>query len=343
MGHAVGMIVDVAGYSDGHRADIAAEAGIALDHTTSSHALAEAMRTWLDDHPDGFIWLGLRIPGVEDLHRYCGVLGVDGIPAESLLRPHTRPVLQIEDGTRQMVLRTARYDDATESLVLGEISLLIGERAVVSIRHGQASPLSELRAQLEAEPARLSSPEAVATEIVGRVIADYVPALDGFENDAVEVEAEVFTSARRQPVQRLYRLKREVRRMLVAVDALQDPLARLIREVEHSVPPSVLSDLREAIDQLDRVITRIQSLSSLLDAALTASLAQITVQQNDDMRRISAWVAMAAVPTLIAGIYGMNFDHLPELEWEFGYPAVLVVMGGIAAFMYRAFKRSGWL
>ena len=159
---------------------------------------------------------------------------------------------------------------------------------------------------------------AVVAAVLGLVIDDYGPALDGFENDVIEVERDVFSDTHRQPVQRLYKLKREVRRMLVAIDSLDDPLARLIRVRGSRLHPEVLADLNEAEDQLDRAVTRAHSLSGLLDAALTASLTQITVRQNDDMRKISAWVAMAAVPTMVAGIYGMNFDHMPELAGRSG-------------------------
>jgi len=144
-------------------------------------------------------------------------------------------------------------------------------------------------------------------------------------------------------VRRLYALKRQVRELLVAIDSLQDPLNRLIRQMGPRLPDDVLADLSEAADQLDRTVTRTQSLQNLLDAALTASLAQISVQQNNDMRAISAWVAMAAVPTLIAGIYGMNFASFPELQWKYGYPLVLGGMGVIALMMHRGFKKSGWL
>jgi magnesium transporter len=253
-------------------------------------------------------------------------------------------VLEIEGTTVQMVLRTARYNDPEELLVLGEMTVLIGPRAIVTVRHGQASPLSQLRSQLEADPARLrEGPAAVATAIVGRVIDDYGPALDGFENDAVEAERDVFSETRHQPVKRLYQLKREVRELLVAVDALQDPLNRLIRVIGHQLPPDIEADLNEAADQLDRTVTRIMSLSGLLDAALTASLAQISVQQNEDMRKISAWVAIAAVPTMVAGIYGMNFEHMPELGHPASYPIVIGGMVLVAVLMYRAFRKSGWL
>jgi magnesium transporter len=144
-------------------------------------------------------------------------------------------------------------------------------------------------------------------------------------------------------VQRLYKLKRELRRMIVAIDSLDDLLARFIRLHDSQFPPEALRDLNEATDQLVRAVTRAHSLSGLLDAALTASLTQISVRQNDDMRKISAWVAMAAVPTMIAGIYGMNFENMPELEWIYGYPLVLSLTAAAVALLYRQFKKSGWL
>lgn len=323
------MIVDSAGYVEGHRHEV--------------EPTAEGLAAWCQ-RDDGFVWVGLRTPSADQLHAICTALDLDDIPVSAVLAPHTRPVLEIEGTTVQMVLRTARYNDPEELLVLGEMTVLIGPRAIVTVRHGQASPLSQLRAQLEAEPARLrEGPAAVATAIVGRVIDDYGPALDGFENDAVEAERDVFSETRHQPVKRLYQLKREVRELLVAVDALQDPLNRLIRVIGQQLPPDVLADLNEAADQLDRTVTRIMSLSGLLDAALTASLAQISVQQNEDMRKISAWVAIAAVPTMVAGIYGMNFEHMPELGYAASYPIVIGGMVLVAVLMYRAFRKSGWL
>lgn len=329
MRHTAHMIVDCAAYVDGRR--------VALDPTPASLA------AW-STTGEGFVWIGLRMPPPGELQPICDALDLDDVPVAEILTPHSRPVLEIEGSTLQMVLRTARYDDPQELIVLGEMTLLVGARAVVSIRHGQASPLSELRARLEADPDRLrDGPSAVAAAIIGRVIDDYSPALDGFENDAVEAEREVFSASRRQPVQRLYQLKREVRELLVAIDSLQDPLARLIRHIGPSLPTAVQTDLNEAADQLDRAVTRAQSLSSLLDAALTASLAQISVQQNEDMRKISAWVAIAAVPTMVAGIYGMNFEHMPELSHPASYPVVVGGMVLVAVWMFRAFKRSGWL
>ncbi|MDO8363464.1 MAG: magnesium and cobalt transport protein CorA [Actinomycetota bacterium] len=322
------MIVDCAVYEQGARLD----AGL----------YPVLLGQWRH-HPQSFVWLGLRMPKEDELEAACAALGLDELDAAEVLAPHDRPVLGIEDGIVQMVLRTARYDDVNEVISLGEMTVLVGERALISIRHGHASPLSKLRHELERDCDRLQlGPYAVLAAIIGRVIADYRPALDGFEKDVIEVERDVFSETRTQPVRRLYKLKREVRSLLVAIDALEEPLERLIRVVGPSMPKDVQDDLAEATDQLTRTVNRTQSLSGLIDAALTASLAQISVQQNADMRRISAWVAMAAVPTMVAGIYGMNFAHFPELEWRYGYPLVIGGMLLIAGLMYRGFKRGGW-
>ncbi len=323
-----GVRIDCAAYVDGQRREFDPDTMTIDDETVGN----------------GFVWLGLQIPDESELQRSMDALGIAGVSAADVLMPHARPVLTVEGRVVQIVLRTATYDDQAETIALGEMTVLTNDRAVISIRHGEAGQLSSARAALEADPERLRlGPSAVVAAVVNVVIDGYGPELDGFENDAIEVEREVFSDINRQPVQRLYQLKREVRRMLVAIDALQDPLNRLIRVRGASMPPSVFADLNEAADQLDRAVTRAHSLSGLLDAALTASLTQISVRQNNDMRKISAWVAMAAVPTMVAGIYGMNFDTMPELEWQFGYPMVLGLTGGAVALMYRQFKKSGWL
>lgn len=322
------MRIDCAAYVDGERREFDPDT-MTIDHEIVG---------------DGYVWLGLRMPDHSELQRGMQALGLDSADPAEVLRPHARPVLTVEGSVVQLVLRTAAYDDRSETIALGEMTLLIGPRSVISIRHGQASQLSSTRAALERDPDRARlGPGAVAAAVINVVIDDYGPALDGFENDVVEVERDVFSDTNRQPVQRLYKLKREVRRMLVAIDSLDDPLARLIRVRAPHLAGPVLDDLHEASDQLDRAVTRARSLSELVDAALTASLTQISVRQNDDMRTISAWVAMAAVPTMVAGIYGMNFRSMPELDWVAGYPVVLGSTAAVVAWLFRRFKKSGWL
>jgi magnesium transporter len=228
--------------------------------------------------------------------------------------------------------------------MLGELSVLFTARFVVTVRYGQASPLDGVRHELEADPEQLRlGVAAVLAAIVRRVVDDYRPALDGFERDVLEVERDVFAETRRRPVERLYHLKRQVLELLVVIDALYDPLARVARTSPLVQIPDVQNELQLAIDQLARVVTRTRTLSDLITTAIDANLTQVSLQQNEDMRRISAWVAIAAVPTAIAGIYGMNFKELPELEWDYGYPAVLLLMAVVCGLLYRAFRRSGWL
>ncbi|MCE9620827.1 MAG: magnesium and cobalt transport protein CorA [Actinomycetia bacterium] len=324
------MIVDCALYAAGHR----------LDLPPTLDSLAK-----IPEHPGAFGWLGFRMPNADELGRAVETLGhPDDIEIDEVLAPHTRPVLSIEGSALQIVLRTAQYVDRDETISLGELTLIVWNNAIISVRYGQASPLAYLRSELELEPERLAhGPLAVMAAIIEQVVADYSPALDGFEHDVIEVERDVFSDSGTQPVRRLYRLKREVRLFQSPLEALDEPLERLIRHVRRQADAESLETLMETSDKLGRTIARTRSLSNLLDAALTASLAQTGIQQNEDMRKISAWVAMAAVPTMVAGIYGMNFEHMPELRSSVGYPLTLIGMGGVVLFMYRVFKRSGWL
>jgi magnesium transporter len=293
---------------------------------------------------DAFIWLGLRMPDASEMTRAADALGLDELDCEAAVAPHDRPVLTDVSEATWLVLRTAEYNDKLEGVMLGELSVLFGTQFVVTVRYGQASPLDGVRRELEADPEqlRLGVPTVVAA-IVKRVVDDYRPALDGFEHDVLEVEKEVFAKTRRRPVKRLYHLKRQVLELLMVIDALYDPLARIARANRLLQLPDTQNELQLAIDQLGRVDTRTRTLSDLITTAVDANMTQVSLQQNEDMRRISAWVAIAAVPTAIAGIYGMNFDEMPELQWDLGYPAVLLLMAVICGLLYRAFRRSGWL
>jgi magnesium transporter len=295
--------------------------------------------------PGTFVWLGLRMPSSEELAHAFGCFDIEEPEVEEVLRPHERPVLAVEDDATTLVLRTARFDGAAEEVRLGELSVLLGADFVISVRHGQASPLSDLRHELARDPDYLAlGPSAVLAAIVEQVVDDYQPVLDGFERSAVAVEAEVFGGEiGSHSARRIYQLRRELRELLVAIESLEDPLARLLRRQRGRWHTDVVGTLEEAFDQLTRTIGRARSLSDLLASALDANVAQISVQQNEDMRKISAWVAIAAVPTMVAGIYGMNFEHMPELESALGYPVVLLATGGVCVWLFRRFRRSGWL
>jgi magnesium transporter len=321
------VIVDCAAYADGCR-------------RTGTLSLEEAA-DWKarDGH---FVWLGLRLPGQEEIDRVEALLGDDHDALDEALTPHLRPVLSIRPELTWVVLRTVRHDSLRAELVLGELSVMAGPDFVVTIRYGQASPLTGLREQLEADD-EVRTPTAVLAAIVDLVIEDHRTALDGFEQDAIAAEREVFADTRSRPVEHLLDLKRQSRDLFLAIEPLHEPLRRLARRLGPKVGPDVLADLEEAGDKLAGMIQRVHTLSDLIDAAIDANLTQVSLQQNEDMRRISAWVAIAAVPTMVAGIYGMNFETFPELGWTFGYPLVLIGMATVAGLLYRAFRRSGWL
>ncbi len=324
------MIVDCAAYVGGERA--------------TEHLELDEVEAWLAK-PDAFVWLGLRMPRREELAEVGAVLGIDDDELEEALTPHVRPVLSTRPEQTWLVLRTVRWNRPLGCIMLGELSVLAGPDYVLTIRHGQASPLTGLRHDLEDEGEGLESPLRVLAAVVTHVIENYRPALDAFEHEAIEVEREVFSADRPRRPRHLLELKRQVRDLYLAIEPLHEPLARLGRRVtaDTGTDDDVRRDLEEAGVILASMVQRIHSLSGLLDAAFDSNLAQIGLQQNEDMRRISAWVAMAAVPTLLAGIYGMNFDTMPELRWMWGYPFAIGLMATIALLMYRGFKRSGWL
>jgi magnesium transporter len=179
--------------------------------------------------------------------------------------------------------------------------------------------------------------------ITDRVVDDYLPVLQGIEDDIEEVEVEVFSPDRRNPTERIYKLKREVLSMHKATAPLIDPLAKLAGGDVPHVHDDIREYFRDVYDHVARANDAVESMREMLNGILDANTAQVSVRQNEDMRKISAWVAIVAVPTMVAGIYGMNFEHMPELKWELGYPAALLVMALVCLTLYRYFKRVGWL
>ncbi|MGH8998051.1 MAG: magnesium/cobalt transporter CorA [Acidimicrobiia bacterium] len=323
------MIVDCGLYVDGRRSEV--------DPTFDEiHDAA--------GQPGAFVWMGLHEPTADELADATRAFGLHELAVEDALKAHQRPKLEVYDESLFVVLKTARYLDAEEAVEFGEILVFAGAGFVVVVRHGGASPLGSVRKAVEGRPelARCG-PGAVLHAIVDRVVDDYAPVIEGLENDIGEVELSVFSGDGANPVERIYKLKREVLGMqqaLLPLDNVLDVLADTKFEAVHA---DIRQYFRDVHDHVVRQLTQVNTFSDLLTSVLSANLTQVSVRQNADMRRISAWVAIAAVPTMVAGIYGMNFEHMPELGWVVGYPLVLAVMIGACALMHRAFRRSGWL
>jgi magnesium transporter len=323
------VIVDCAIYKEGERKVGAASLEQAYQASRSGEA---------------FVWIGLYEPSAEEFDSLQREFDLHELAVEDAIKAHQRPKLEVYDDTVFVVLKTARYVDPEEVVELGEILIFLGEGFIITVRHGEASSLHDVRLALEKDQERLRcGPGAVLHGIVDRVVDDYQPAVDGLAQDIEQVEAQVFSSERQNPAERIYKLKREVLEFSRGVSPLIDPVDRLAGGQFGVVHPEIQTYFRDVVDHLIRVNDQIDSYRDLLTSVLSANLTQVGVRQNEDMRKISAWVAIVAVPTLIAGIYGMNFDHMPELHWTFGYPAAIALMLVICTGLYRYFRRSGWL
>ena len=220
------------------------------------------------------------------------------------------------------MLKPVRYIDPEEVVEIGEIALFVNPEFVISVRHGKPSPLKEVRARLERDPDLIAhGPGAVLYAILDRVVDDYEPVVEGLDVDIQQIEEQVFSDDRHNPAERIYYLEREVLDFDRAVAPLAPAVERLARRDFAVIDEELRRYFRDVHDHLLRVVPQVERFRDLLSTALGANLTQISVRQNEDMRRITAWVAILAVPTAVAGIYGMNFEHMPELKWEFGYPA----------------------
>jgi magnesium transporter len=293
---------------------------------------------------DGFVWIGLHEPTHAEFEAVAAAFDLHPLAVEDAVHAHQRPKLEIYGDVAFTVLKTVRYVDPEEVVEVGELMLFTGLNFVITVRHGSASPLSDVRRSLEANPDLLAAgPAAVLYAVADRVVDGYGEAADGVRNDVGEIEMQVFSGDRAQPTERLYKLKREVLEFRRAVRPLADPLESIVTGHVRLFDPHARAYFRDVHDHVLRVADQIDEFDQLLSGALTANLAQIQVRQNEDMRRITAWAAIFAVNTLIAGIYGMNFIHMPELTWKFGYPIILSVMLGVSAVLYRGFKRSRWI
>ena len=323
-------IVDCAVYKDGERkaGDLAVEE--AYEHCTNDDA--------------AWVWIGLHQPTEQEFDSVKAEFDLHPLAIEDAVNAHQRPKLEEYGDTLFLVLKPARYHDDIEEVEFGEILIYMGAGFLITVRHGETTQLHGVREELESDPELLRrGPAGVLHAIVDRIVDDYAPVLRGLEDDIEEVEQEAFSPSRTNPAARIYHLKREVLDMHRATGPLVGPLERLAADDHRFVPEEMRSYFRDVCDHAIRVNESVENFREMLNSVLGANLTQVTVRQNDDVRRISAWVAILAVPTMIAGIYGMNFEHMPELKSTLGYPVVLAVMVSACSGLFFYFKKSGWL
>ncbi|MFD0279367.1 magnesium and cobalt transport protein CorA [Kitasatospora sp. NPDC127111] len=336
VGLASRAVVDCALYEDGHRLPGAVELSDVLERIGGK---------------DGrFVWIGLYEPSAEQFAEIAAAFGLHPLAAEDAVRAHQRPKLERYGDTLFLVLKTIVYVEhdevtATSEIVdTGEIMVFAGPGFAIVVRHGSAPALGVVRRMLEATPELMAvGPTAVLHAVADHVVDGYLTVADAFERDVEELEAEVFSVERTDDAGRIYQLKRELLEFKRAVVPLGTPLQRLSDGTSGLVPTAIAAYLRNVADHHAQVREQILAFDELVGNILGASIARLSVQQNTDMRKISAGAALVAVPTLVVGVYGMNFDFMPELRWKFGYPLVLLLIVAVCGFVYRAFRRNDWL
>lgn len=326
------MIVHCAAYHDGRRIE-------------APEDLAGALAAARAAGPDGFVWIGLFEPTAEELDRVGQEFALHPLAVEDAVSAHQRPKVEAYKGSLFVALKTLGYHPGGHVVTVGEVMVFLGPDFVMTVRHGEDSPLSGLRAALEQDPEQLRyGPSSVLHSVCDTIVDGYMDVAAGLQTDLDELEADIFSPSRvdRDTAGRIYGYKRQVMSVRRATGPLLEPMLALERGARF-VRPEAAPYLRDVADHVARVNDQVDGMDRLLSDILNANLAQVSVQQNNDMRKISAWAALAAVPTMIAGIYGMNFEHMPELHQIWGYPAVLVLMTVVCLVLHRVFKRHDWL
>jgi magnesium transporter len=299
---------------------------------------------------DAFVWVGLHGPDEHQMQAVADVFGLHPLAVEDAVHAHQRPKLERYDNTLFLVLKTVNYVEhvsvalAREIVETGEIMIFVGQDFVVTVRHGDHSGLAGVRKKFDSSPDSLKlGPYAVMHAIADHVVDSYLDVTDLIETDIDAMEEDIFSPKAKTNIECIYLLKREIVELRRAVAPLTFGLQRIGTDHNDLISIEVRRYMRDVLDHNIQASDRITSYDEMLSSLVQAAAGKVAMQQNVDMRKISAWVAIAAVPTALAGIYGMNFEHMPELQWTWGYPAVLVVMFCVCFLLYRTFRHNHWL
>lgn len=334
-------IVDCGLYIDGERQPGAWE---------YPEALKEVQRR--DRH--AFVWLGVHEPDEVELGQIAKVFDLHELSVEDALNSHQRPKIERYNDMIFAALRTTRYvphrelTESSEVVETGSVMMFLGDHFIITVRHGAGTGLAAVRAELESKPELLrQGPWSVAHAVYDRIVDSYLECAAGVEVDIDMIEETVFARPTRNSpgtgISRIYQLKRELVEFRRAVVPLQRPVDAIVAGRLPEVPKEVRRYFRDVNDHLSRTVEQVTAFDELLNSILQARLAQVTVDQNNDMRKIAAWAGIAAVWTAVAGIYGMNFRFIPETHWKYGYPTVILFCVLASGVLYRFFRKSGWL
>jgi magnesium transporter len=322
------MIVDCAVYEHGRR-------------RAGELSLEQAGEACGDE--GAFVWLGVAEPSAEEFGAIARQFDLHELAVEDAVKAHQRPKVELFGETLFVVVKTVTHPDGPHAIELGELLIFVNADFIVTVRHGE-SELSSVRERVERRPDLLARGTGVVLyAILDHVVDGYGEVAQTIDGEIQTVEREVFSSERTNPAEQIYKLEREVLDLYRAVAPLLEAVDEIGEGRFEAIPAELDDYFRDVHDHLQRLTGRVAGFRELLSSALQANLTQVSVRQNEDMRKISAWVAIAAVPTMVAGIYGMNFDNMPELHWRYGYFTVLCFIAAICLALFRRFKRVGWL
>ncbi|MEU8819087.1 magnesium and cobalt transport protein CorA [Actinoplanes sp. NPDC048796] len=298
-----------------------------------------------------FVWLGLHEPTEAALTHVAEVFGLHPLAVEDILHREQRVKIERYEDVLFLVVRAAQYVEheritATSEIVsTGFVRLFVGPRFVITVRQGRVMELSSLRADLSADPRALAQggPWAVVHAVLDRLVDGYADIAAAVQTDLDLTEAAVFDARTPVTIEQIYQLKRQMMKFKSAVLPLQRPLAALAGKQFADLPKEIRRYFGDVADHHTAAVEQVLAFDDVLNALLQARLTQLTVDQNNDMRKIASWAAIAALPTAIAGVYGMNFTHMPELGWRYSYPTLMLLMLLSAGILYRLLRRAGWL
>ncbi|OBK35925.1 magnesium and cobalt transport protein CorA [Mycobacterium sp. 1245111.1] len=297
-----------------------------------------------------FAWIGLHAPTEHQMQEVGEAFGMHELAIEDAVCAHQRPKLERYDESLFLVLKTLNYLphesalSAPEIVETGEIMIFVNRDVVVTVRHGDHGRLTDVRKRMDADPEHMQlGPFAVMHAIADTVVDHYLEVTESMERDIDAIEEEAFAPEHRTRIEPIYQMKREVVELRRSVNPLSVPFARLQTEHKDLISKEVRRYLRDVGDHHTHAADQIASYDENLSSLVQAALARVEMQQNTDMRKMSAWAALLAIPTMVAGIYGMNFEYMPGLKWHWGYPTTIFGTAAICMLLYRNFRRNGWL
>ncbi len=295
--------------------------------------------------PDVFVWIGMYAPSEEMLRVVQEEFNLHELAIEDAAHAHQRPKIELYGNTIFMVLRTAQINHTTQVTEQGETHFFIGVNFILTIRHGSSIPYTEVRKRCEATPDLLSKgPGFAAYAIMDSIVDQYFPVIEILEEELIKVEEKIFDEKpSRETTEQIYNLKRSLIRIKQSIAPLPDICNKLMRFDYVLVPEDIRPYFRDVMDHTQRINEMMDNARELVTAALEANFSLTSIAQSEVSKKFAGWAAIIGVPTMVAGIYGMNFKEMPELSWHYAYPTVLIFTFGLCIVLYIFFRRSGWL